>query len=272
MDLSFSSMFFHDCTLEEIARVPREAGTDSCEFWLETPDFWLNGLDESRLSSVFSKNPLHSPLSLHAPVLDLNPCSINPDVAAVSVTWIERSIGMASRLGAQVCTIHPGRRTARRPPTITDYRRLGAMLDRIEEPAGSLGIRVAIENMEPQVNALLTTPEELGAILDERPWLWCTIDACHVRDAGAGQLDEFFSMTDGRVANVHISGGDRQKMHRQVTGDAWGETALNVLADSGYRGLVTLEINDLVVDSTMNYREKVAVIRREIDYIRGFLS
>ena len=117
------------------------------------------------LERLVAGYPTKAPVSIHAPVLDLNPCSINPDVREVSIRWIERSIKIAENLQASVCTIHPGRRTAKRPPTITDYQRLGHMLDCIEETAKKVRVKVAIENMEPAVNALLTTPEEVMKIM-----------------------------------------------------------------------------------------------------------
>jgi hypothetical protein len=42
-------MFFHEFRVDEIFKYAWDAGCTSVEFWLETPDFWLNGLPEKKL-------------------------------------------------------------------------------------------------------------------------------------------------------------------------------------------------------------------------------
>lgn len=268
MDLSFSSMFFHDATLSDIFSVPAKVRADSLEFWFETPDFWLKDLDIGRLKSCIADNPVRAPLSVHAPVLDLNPCSINPDVREVSIRWIERSILLADAIGAEVCTIHPGRRTAKRPPTITDYQRLGYMLDTIEPLARDVPVKVAIENMEPAVNALLTTPEEVIKILDERPWLWFTFDAAHALVSGSAVSQEYLSEATDRIANIHLSGGGTSMMHQPVSYDTTASSFLKTIAHSGYDGLITLEMNDLVLPHQLTYLQKVEFLKEELAFIR----
>jgi len=271
MDISFSSMFFHDASLQDIFRTPGACGADSLEFWLETPDFWLKGLKLDELKRCAEECQTRSPLSIHAPVLDLNPCSINPDVREVSIRWIERSIDLADRLGASVCTIHPGRRTAKRPPSITDYQRLGIMLDRIEEKAETVDVQIAIENMEPLVNALLTTPDEIGKILDERSWLNFTIDFAHAINGGMGVVEDFIAIMPERIVNIHLSGGKNGKMHGPITEDARTLPFISLIRDRGYSRQITLEINDLVLPEELYYQKKVEFMRQEITWLKKVL-
>ncbi len=272
MEISFSTMFFHDHPLDLIFDAVRRSGADTLEFWPETPDWWLSGLPEDRLNRVVRQYPLPSRLSVHAPVLDLNPCSINPDVVEVSIRWIQHSIRLAESLGAAVCTIHPGRRTSKRPPTELDYHRLDHMLDAIADLATSSPVSVAIENMEPQVNALLTTPEEISDLLEDRKWLSVTLDACHVSSRGSDVLDEFLSVAEGRIANVHLSGASGSVMHLPVKGNPWAERSLKSLADAGYDGLVTLEINDLSVGDPLSADEKIRMIAEDVRVVRDHLA
>lgn len=272
MEISFSTMFFHDHPLDLIFDAVRMSGADTLEFWPETPDWWLNALPMNRLEQVIRGHPLDVPLSIHAPVLDLNPCSINPDVVKVSIAWIAYSIQLAEIFGAAVCTIHPGRRTSKRPPSATDYRRLDHMLDSITPLAEGVQVQVSIENMEPQVNALLSTPEEISRILNEREWLSFTLDSCHVVSQGEEVLKEFLSVGDGRLANVHFSGASGGVMHLPAKGNPWAKTALDSLADTGYRGLVTLEVNDLSVDRPLSAEEKVRIISEDVSFVRERLS
>lgn len=268
MDISFSSMFFHDATLEEIFRAPGPSGADSLEFWLETPDFWLKGLCLDDLKSRVAASPTRSPLSVHAPVLDLNPCSINPDVRAVSIRWIERSIELAEQIGASICTIHPGRRTARRPPSITDYQQLGHMLDCIERIADEVRVKIAIENMEPAVNALLTTPDEVTKVLDERSWLYFTFDYAHAIRSGVPVVSSFLEGGGKRIVNIHLSGGENGRMHGPVSEDEKAIPFLTELRKKKYDGQITLEINDLVLPGELSYQEKISFMKDEITWVK----
>ncbi|MFH0966185.1 MAG: sugar phosphate isomerase/epimerase family protein [Methanobacteriota archaeon] len=270
MEISFSTMFFHDHPLHLIFDAVRNTGADTLEFWPETPDWWLDGLPIGRLVQEVSSHSFSFPLSVHAPVLDLNPCSINPDIVQVSLDWIEYSIRLAEDLGATVCTIHPGRRTSKRPPTDTDYRRLDHMLDVIEPLAEGSSVQISIENMEPQVNALLSTPDEIFHVLKKRDWLSFTLDACHTSSQGVSVLSEFIEGADDRIANVHLSGAAGKVLHLPAKGNAWADTALEALVDAGYNGLITLEINDLSVDQPLTYAEKIEILANDVEYVRSF--
>lgn len=272
MEISFSTMFFHDHSLDRIFSAVAASGADSIEFWPETPDWWLDGLPISRLRQMLDTYPLSSPLSLHAPVLDLNPCSVNPDVAEVSISWIQYTISLAQELGAVVCTIHPGRRTSKRPPSEMDYRRLDHMLEMIAPLTQRSNVRIAIENMEPRINGLLCTPSEVVRVLDEYDWLSFTLDACHVAGQGIRVLEEYIEGAGDRLINVHLSGAGGGMMHQPVKGDPWAAASLEVLSGIGYGGLVTLEINDLAVDKPLTYEEKISTLASDVSMVREYLS
>ena len=102
-----SSMFFHEYTSGEIFSNISKAGLDGIEYWLETPHFWLRDLPSEEVIACRRAHPEISTFSVHTPVLDLNPCSINPDVAEISVAYAVRSLEMAQALGAGVLTVHP---------------------------------------------------------------------------------------------------------------------------------------------------------------------
>lgn len=272
MEISFSTMFFHDHPLGTIFDAVRRSGADTLEFWPETPDWWLDALPMVRLKQVITNHPFSTPISIHTPVLDLNPCSINPDVVKVSIAWIGYSIRLAESIGAAVCTIHPGRRTSKRQPTKIDYHRLNNMLDAIAPLAQESSVKVSIENMEPQVNALLSTPDEISSILNEREWLSFTLDTCHVSSQGEEVLKDFLSITEDRLVNIHFSGAEGGVLHLPAKGNHWAETAIKTLSNTGYHGLITLEINDLSVIRPLSIEEKITILTDDVSYIRDRLT
>lgn len=264
-----STMFLHEMKLRDIFSLARRAGLDSLEFWLETPDFWLRGLPDSYLSSCIREYPDLVPLSVHAPVLDLNPCSINPDVAQVSVTWTKQAILFSNSIGATVCTIHPGRRTAHRPAGSADYSRLTHLLEEIESVSIGSSCMVAIENMEPKINALLCTPEQMTACLDTYPWLYCTIDICHTLVQGDSSVTkDFIDRCQGRIANIHLSRPGSSGLHQATANDPVIEDILWYIKDTGYNGLITSEINDLSAGISLEGSQKEDMLRDEAHFIK----
>jgi hypothetical protein len=85
------------------------------EFWLETPHFWLRDLPVDEVIACRSEHPEISTLTVHSPILDLNPCSINPDVAQVSVEHAVRSIAIAEQMGAPYPDCAPGEADSKTP-------------------------------------------------------------------------------------------------------------------------------------------------------------
>ena len=115
-----SSMFFHEYTSPEIFSFVSRAGLDGIEYWLETPHFWLRDLPVEEVVACRKNHPEISAFTVHAPILDLNPCSINPEVAEVSIQYAVRSVAIAEQMGARVLTVHPAgaRQNARREQRI----------------------------------------------------------------------------------------------------------------------------------------------------------
>jgi len=266
--LAVSSMFFHEYPLEEIFSFVVEAGCDSVEFWVETPSYWMAGQPEDELVQTMQKFPeLVSP-TLHAPILDLNPTSINPAVAEVSVRCTIDAIRLAARTGITVVTVHPGRRTAKRPPSAPDYVRFARYIRALEEAASGSGVRVSMENMERKVNSLLCTPDDMRELLDREHWLWFTLDISHALRAGTEEVRRYIDLCGDRLANVHVGGSADGRMHLPIDGDDGMAGILRYLLQSGYRGNLTLELEDRNFTHDLTAEEKVLVLSRELAFMR----
>jgi len=154
VSFSIASMFFHEYTTSEIFSFVSRTGLDAMEFWLETPHFWLRDLPVDEVISAKNDHPGIETLTVHAPILDLNPCSINPEVAQVSVEYAVQSLSIASQLGSSILTVHPGRRTAKRPPSDADFARFDHYISVLHDAAKKNTVKIGMENMEPIVNSL----------------------------------------------------------------------------------------------------------------------
>ncbi|HDS62528.1 MAG TPA: sugar phosphate isomerase/epimerase, partial [Methanofollis liminatans] len=234
--LAVSSMFFHEYPIDEIFASVDEAGLTGIEFWIETPHFWLRDLPTGDLNAAVHAHPSLAPITVHAPVLDLNPCSINPRVAAASQQYAVEAVALAEEAGAAVVTVHPGRRTAKRTPSAYDYERFEIYLARLHEAAKGRRVRVAIENMEPKVNSLLCTPEGVREVLDANPWLDFTLDVAHAMSLSTGEVYRYIDLCIDRIANVHLSVVENGKMHLPVMGSRAAAAIVRALSRAGYDG------------------------------------
>jgi sugar phosphate isomerase/epimerase len=270
--LGVSSMFFHEYTSEEIFSFVAKAGLDGIEYWLETPHFWLRGLPTDEVIACRRNHPEIATLTVHTPVLDLNPCSVNPDIAEVSVAYAVRSLAIAQVLGASVLTVHPGRRTAKRPPGDADRARFDYYVAALREAALKDTVTVAIENMEPTVNSLLFTPERMREVLDAEPWLKFTFDTAHALATSEETVLQYIDLCGDRLANVHISRAESRILHLPLDRSPVIARIIEALCDHHYRGGLMLEIDDLNYPRPLTADEKIAILSRDRAFMKECLA
>lgn len=268
VSFSVASMFFHEYTTSEIFSFVSRTGLNAMEFWLETPHFWLRDQPVHEVIACRNEHPEITTLTVHSPILDMNPCSINPDVARVSVEYAVRSLAKAEQMGAHVLTVHPGRRTAKRPPSAADFARFDHYVSVLREAATLNSLKIGMENMEPIVNSLLCTPDRMRSLLDEEPWLFFTLDVAHAMAKSEDEVIRFIELCHDRLINVHISRFDHGKAHFPLYRHPSMEKVMESLKDHHYNGSLTLEIEDLNLDRTLTAEEKVALLARDCTFMK----
>jgi sugar phosphate isomerase/epimerase len=268
VSFSVASMFFHEYTVPEIFSFVSRTGLNAMEFWLETPHFWLRDLPVDEVISCKKTHPALPVLTVHSPILDLNPCSINPEVADISIEYAVRSIRIAEELGAPVLTVHPGRRTAKRPPSDADFVRFSHYLAALREAAAGSPVRIGMENMEPIVNSLLCTPERMRRLLDDEPWLFFTLDVAHALSQSEDEVIRYIELCHDRLINVHISRFDHNKAHFPLERSPSMARVMECLKDFRYDGCLTLEIEDLNFDHPYSAEEKIALLTRDCAFMQ----
>ena len=267
VSFSVASMFFHEYTVNEIFHFVSRSGLNAMEFWLETPHFWLRDLPVDEVIACRDEHPGITTLTVHTPILDLNHCSINPEVSRVSLDYAVRSIAIASQLGASVLTVHPGRRTAKRPPSNADYARFGHFISVLRDAAKGSSLKIGMENMEPIVNSLISTPERMRSVLDEEPWLFFTLDVAHAMAKSDSEVIRYIELCHDRLVNVHISRFDQGKAHFPLERHASMAAVMESLKDHHYNGSLTLEIEDLNLGCTLSNEEKIALLARDCAFM-----
>jgi len=269
--LAASSMFFHEYEPQEIFAAVDKAGADSIEFWMETPTFWMRGAHVSELIELLDLYPHFGKIAMHAPVFELNPCSFNPKIADLAAEYTLACMDILEQLGGGVLTIHPGKRTSKRPISPIDKERFVHYIERVGNAAVGSSVTVALENMPPAVNAHMVTAEEIRTVLDEYAWLSFTWDYAHA--CLTGDPFSFPRECGERIVNIHTSKGDRKSMHSPLAETPEAAELKSVLTEIGYGGLMTFELEDLSFDPhpttlcpcQLSYEEKIAILSREVE-------
>ena len=268
--LAASSMFFHEYEPQDIFAAVDQAGTDTIEFWMETPTFWMRGSPASELVEQLRHFSHFSKIAMHAPVFDLNPCSFNPRIADLTAEYTLETMDILEQLGGGVLTIHPGKRTSKRPFGPIDTERFVRYIEKIGNAASGSSVTVALENMPPAVNAHMVTAKELRAVLDEYAWLSLTWDYAH-----ACLTDDPFSFPrecGDRIVNIHTSQGCLKSMHSPLAGTQEAAHLKSVLTEMKYNGLMTFELEDLSIEPhesvlcplPLSYEQKIEILAREV--------
>jgi sugar phosphate isomerase/epimerase len=270
--IAVSTMFFHEYPMDEAFDAVERAGLDSIEFWVETPSFWLNGHPVGALQACLMDHPGFAPVNVHSPILDLNPCSVNPRVAQATLAYASEAIELAERIGAGVVTVHPGRRTAKRPPSAPEYARFEHFLDLLRRDTSGRRVKVSMENMERAVNSILSRPLEMRELLDREPWLSFTLDTSHAMAHSVEEVTGFIDLCGDRLANIHLSRSEDGRTHLPLDGNPRARAVLQALREAGYGGALTLEIEDRNFDHDLSLEEKIGLLAREAEFIHAHIA
>jgi sugar phosphate isomerase/epimerase len=171
-------------------------------------------------------------------------------------------------MGARVLTVHPGRRTAKRPPGTADFSRFEHYLAALREAAMQNSLKIGMENMEPAVNSFLCTPGRVRQLLDDEPWLSFTLDISHALAKSDAEPLRYIELCHDRLVNVHISRKAGKTLHHPLVESPLMATVMHALKDSKYSGPLTLEIDDLNFPHTLSAEEKIAVLTSDREFMR----
>jgi len=270
MRISCSSLFVWEYPLCDIMGIMLKAGIESVEFWAETPFFWIDRNDKTsvlKLKKAISMMP-HG-CTLHAPVMDLNPSSYNDLVHEATISETLWSIELGKTIGARVVTIHPGKRTAHRKPTDEDWKKFERYLGICLEKAKSLGVNISLENSMPGVQSMCMDPIEMKEVLDKFPGLFFTFDVVHAFLNSRKTALTFIDELGDRIINVHVGAPHNGKPHYPANYEKKMEVVLQRLSDTGYKGDLTIEIDDKTYPAQLSREDKITELIREREYLES---
>lgn len=273
MKISCSSLFLWEYNVYEIMEILLEAGIKSVEFWAETPFFWMTRNNETSVSPLIeavSKMP--EGCTLHAPILDLNPASYNDYVYEATIKETLWSLDLAGRIGARVVTIHPGKRTVHRAPTNEDREKFLKYLSICKMRADSLNIPLSLENSMPGVQNMCSKAAEMKEMLSKFQGLFFTFDVVHAFIQSPEIAQSFIDELNDKIINVHVGAPHNGKPHYASYRKRNMEKLLFALRDCGYKGDLTIEIDDQMYANPLSREQKVKELSNEREYLEGIFN
>lgn len=181
--------------------------------------------------------------SIHAPFNDLNLASLNPELRALAIKYVEDAIKIAVDLGITLVSLHPGHLS---PSGVYELDKVHkANLKSIREIAkfaSKYSITLALENMPMKHWTLGNSTEEILGMIDDTQLGMC-FDVGHAFIQN--EIDGFLGNID-RIYNVHIHDNNGRRDEHLVL----GEGAIDIQdvirrLNGGYRGTVIIESNNL---------------------------
>ncbi len=273
MRLSCASLFLWEYSVYEIIELLLKAGIKSVEFWAETPDFWKDRNDAMALAGLEEAlSMMPEGCNLHAPVMDLNPSSINDNVHEITIKETLWSLDLAKNIGARVVTIHPGRRTVHRAPIDEDWEKFLKYLKVCKEKAERLDLQLSLENSMPGVQNMCVRPDEIKSVLKKFPGLFFTFDVVHAFITSSEITMSFIEELGDKIINVHIGAPHDGKPHYPSYLKKNMASVLTALADSGYDGDITIEIDDKTYPKQLSKEDKVKELIRERIYLESIFA
>ncbi len=273
MNISCASLFLWEYSIYEIMEILLDAGIKSVEFWAETPDFWRTRGDETSqviLEEAVSSMP--EGCTLHAPILDLNPASYNDYVHEATIKETLWSLELANRIGARYVTIHAGKRTVHRIPTNEDWEKFFRYLDICKKKADSLGLKLALENSMPEIQNMCYAPAEMKEVLERVTGLFFTFDVVHAFIVSPENALSFVRELGDKMINVHVGAPHDGRPHFPSHLNKNMEKVLLALRDAGYKGDLTIEIDDKVYSMPMSREEKIKELHEERKYLESIFD
>lgn len=198
-------------------------------------------------------------VQIHAPLNDINISSINPDMRKASVKEVKKSIKLASRIDANIVTVHPGL-----------YSPLSRYWDGTTELAKeSLGdlksfseehdVKLAMENLPEMWLSICSTPDETRDFLEELNINFC-LDIGHAYTADS--LDGFLEFSPQNL-HLHDNNGGQDKHLALGEGEIDIKNALRSL--DGYEGNFVIE--GRAMEELKKSKKRLESMLKELDMV-----
>lgn len=159
------------------------------------------------------------------------------------IELLRRAVDVAAAVGAPVVSMRSGAAPRQQDP-VTAWTLLMDGLERVLAAAGRAGVAIALE---PEGGMLVERLDDfftLSRRLGDPPGLGLTLDLGHCAAVEPGPIEESVRRGADRLLHVHAKDMRRRGAEQLMLGDGDLDlrSALHALAETGYDGLVAVEL------------------------------
>ncbi len=180
--------------------------------------------------------------SVHGPICDLNPASLNPKLGGIAMRRLERSLENTAALGAETWVLHPGTHGALSWVLPGRDREVNLRsLQRLARLGAKLKVQVAIENISSSL-AILSRVEDFQQLYKEwsnAPNIALDLGHSHIK----GDTEEYTRLLAKHIVHVHAHDNKRDFDRHLAIGKGtvpW-KPVLRSLAETGFDGWIIVE-------------------------------
>jgi sugar phosphate isomerase/epimerase len=225
--------------VHEAVRVIYSTGYRSAEVWASHFEKTLITESYTYRELTAAIKQVGCPITVHAPYKGYNIASSDPVEKQRSLAAVLRAVALASQLGANILTVHPGRpaHLKNSPRFWTEQAKAFRV---IAEAALVVKVMIAIENLEDSDN--ISAADDLWKLsgMLEIENIGTTLDIAHFVVAHPSEEWHFAKFPN--VLNVHLSDIIPGKTHAPLgQGNLRIAQALNKLLVAGYSGPLVIE-------------------------------
>jgi len=248
--------------LKEVEAIAK-LGFDYLELAMDPPEAHHSTIMHIREDLRHALDDCGLKLVCHLPAF-LSIADLTESLREASVAEMLQSLDVAARLEPLKVVVHPGY-VMGIALFVKDIARRHAAesLGRIVRKADELGLRLCLENMFPQANAL-SDPSHFVEVFERFPQLELTLDTGHARMGGGGdrRTVDFIERFAGRLGHVHTGDnfGTRDDHLPIGAGTSDFKAVVLALKRAGYDQTVTLEVFSPDRDYLRLSREKFAAL------------
>jgi sugar phosphate isomerase/epimerase len=222
MKISLSTKVLFKKNLIDALKLIKEKGYDGAEIWVNQIQ---RDVQDIRWFKKYL-NRLGLEITLHFSNDDLNISSTNSQIRKISVKQVEKSIKLASSLGLEILTVHPGRKTSSRDNLEHIWELQLDSFSKLRNIAEEHGIYLGIENMEQRAKEIIILPRDVNKLISslKSKYIGITLDLAHIATIGNTDTEKYISELSEKIIHVHISDSNKTNTHLPL---GWGELNLS---------------------------------------------
>lgn len=253
MNIRFASTLAWAFPVEEVIRLAKELKFVGVEVWAE--HVWKYESMPKRIRQV--KEETNMQLTMHAASWDLNLSSLNNGIRKQSVHEIIRSIELASQIGADNITFHPGKLTLADSDVSIHEELLFESMEELDRKARQEGLTLSLEMMEWKAKEFIIKPAAVKkVIVPFFPQIQTTFDVAHI-PLHADIFSIWNEMPE--VNKIHISDATNEILHLPLGDGDIGEEILNKF--------LTIENIPVIIEG-FDASKDLMVLKKNVLYIK----